>query len=897
MKKVLSGILALIIGGILSVSAFAAESAIEAVEVTVNGEEENLKDTLKDNVSDEDGMLRISADTLLKITLKLNGDDASKKDMGFITNKNLAENETLSKESVQFIDEKTTDDNGTVTIQFRPRLNQDIGIYNMRANAQGAAKFSKFYKTVADEKQPVISTLPLSDTPSGDDITATISDWTEAWQKANELFVIGEGNSKTKIEDYTIEGETDTKTLKIPATGVLAEPNKYTLKFIPIQAGSAYNPIELEVTVTEKVYSVTFDVDGVSINSFKASDITENGITLPANVSVNNGYEFKGWYKGDTQVKTITADNLASLYGTGKTLNLTAKIEPKTYNITYNLDNGKNADGNPDTYTIESNTITLLNPTRTGYTFAGWYSDENKTEKVTEIAKGSTGDKTLYAKWEEKMLAVEKSVVSSTQHDVVGGTENVIAGVNSTVQEDAEITFTVTPPVGYDVQSVKFNNTECENTEGGYKFTASGDAVKIEVTLDPIEYTINFDVNGGVGEYEPAKGTIEQPPQLPTDDPTKADHKFTGWVNEETKRPITPEILKNDFANKIPAFGESHSITAQATYVARGKYTVMYQALSVQDPTKVPGIQENIDWENNKTITISEIEPSKEGYTFAGWKVKVDENTDFESDTTYKTDGNNTYTVAEGVTKVTFVAQWTPIEYKINYELNGGKNNESNPTEYTADTETITLAEPTKAGYTFAGWYTEAEFINEAATIAKGSTGNRTFYAKWKAVTYTITLNNDETSSEISGTVENLPKLTTPVKDGYEFKGWFTAAEGGDKVDAITAENIASLDGATLYAHWEEIQTDTYKILSVDKVNSSVRVIKRTDDSAYLIAATYTKSGKLVKASIKKLTEQTGASGADISMPDAFSGEYTNVKVFMWDTLENMQPRCDALEK
>ena len=398
MKKVLSGILALIIGGILSVSAFAAESAIEAVEVTVNGEEENLKDTLKDNVSDEDGMLRISADTLLKITLKLNGDDASKKDMGFITNKNLAENETLSKESVQFIDEKTTDDNGTVTIQFRPRLNQDIGIYNMRANAQGAAKFSKFYKTVADEKQPVISTLPLSDTPSGDDITATISDWTEAWQKANELFVIGEGNSKTKIEDYTIEGETDTKTLKIPATGVLAEPNKYTLKFIPIQAGSAYNPIELEVTVTEKVYSVTFDVDGVSINSFKASDITENGITLPANVSVNNGYEFKGWYKGDTQVKTITADNLASLYGTGKTLNLTAKIEPKTYNITYNLDNGKNADGNPDTYTIESNTITLLNPTRTGYTFAGWYSDENKTEKVTEIAKGSTGDKTLYAK-------------------------------------------------------------------------------------------------------------------------------------------------------------------------------------------------------------------------------------------------------------------------------------------------------------------------------------------------------------------------------------------------------------------------------------------------------------------------------------------------------------------
>ncbi len=897
MKKVLSGILALMIAGSVSISAFAAEGNIEAVEVTVNSETENLKDTLKDNVSDEEGMLRISPDTLLRIKLKLNGDDASEKDMSFIANKNLGENETISKDIVQFIDEKTTDEEGTVTIQFRPRLNQDTGIYNMRANAQGAAMFSKFYKTVAGEKQPVLSAP--SDTPSGDDITATISDYTEAWENANELFIIGEGDSKTKIENYTIEGDTEIKTLKIPATGVLAAPGEYTLKFTPKQTGSAYNPITFKATVTEKVYSVIFDVEGVSVAPFKASDITENGITLPANVHVNNGYEFKGWYKGETKVDAITSANLESLYGEGKTLNLTAKIEPTAYTITYNLDNGENASGNPEEYTIESDTITLLTPTRLGYTFAGWYSDEDKTVKVTEIAKGSTGDKTLYAKWEEKMLAVTKSVVSSTNHDVVGGTENVIAGVNSTVQEGAEVTFTVTPPVGYDVESVTCNGTECEETENGYKLTASGETVEIAVTLAPITYTIEFDVNGGVGEFEAVYGTIEQPPTLPTDKPTKEGYHFDGWfTSAENGRPITQDIIDKNFADKISSFDENHKITAVAVYAENGKYTVIYQAPAVKDETKIPPQQVNVDWEITKEITISEIEPEKDGYIFAGWKVKVNDSADFESDTIYKRDGDNkTYTVAEGVTKVTFVAQWTAEKYTISYELNGGTNNESNPTEYTADTETITLAAPTKAGYTFAGWYTEAEFTNETGSIAKGSTGNKTFYAKWKPVTYTITLNNDGTSSEISGTVENLPKLTTPAKDGYEFRGWFTAAEGGDKVDSITAENIASLGGKTLYARWEEIQTDAYKIVSIDTVNSSVKVIKRTEDSAYLIVATYTESGKLVKASIKNISaEQTDASGIDVSMPNAFGGEYVKVRVFMWDTLESMQPRCGVFE-
>ena len=71
------------------------------------------------------------------------------------------------------------------------------------------------------------------------------------------------------------------------------------------------------------------------------------------------------------------------------------KIE--SYTITYELDGGTNAPENPASYNVETETITLKDPVKTGYTFAGWYSADNSP--VTKIPQGSTGDITLYAKW------------------------------------------------------------------------------------------------------------------------------------------------------------------------------------------------------------------------------------------------------------------------------------------------------------------------------------------------------------------------------------------------------------------------------------------------------------------------------------------------------------------
>lgn len=92
----------------------------------------------------------------------------------------------------------------------------------------------------------------------------------------------------------------------------------------------------------------------------------------------------------------------------------------------------------------------------------------------------------------------------------------------------------------------------------------------------------------------------------------------------------------------------------------------------------------------------------------------------------------NEGTLTVGTANVTVSAvKGTPIDYTITYNLDGGTA--SNPLTYTIETETFTLSNPIKAGYTFTGWSgTGLEGLdNMNVTIAKGSTGERSYTAHW----------------------------------------------------------------------------------------------------------------------------------------------------------------------
>lgn len=133
-------------------------------------------------------------------------------------------------------------------------------------------------------------------------------------------------------------------------------------------------------------YKLTWDVDGVKIESMV---LYEAPITKPDDPK-KDGYTFAGW--NPDVADTMPAEDVT----------YTATWTINQYSITYDLVGGTLAEGetNPTSYTIESENITLVNPTREGYTFEGWIGTDliEPTFEVT-IAKGSIGNRSYTATW------------------------------------------------------------------------------------------------------------------------------------------------------------------------------------------------------------------------------------------------------------------------------------------------------------------------------------------------------------------------------------------------------------------------------------------------------------------------------------------------------------------
>lgn len=187
--------------------------------------------------------------------------------------------------------------------------------------------------------------------------------------------------------------------------------------------------------------------------------------------------------------------------------------------------------------------------------------------------------------------------------------------------------------------------------------------------------------------------------------------------------------------------------------------------------------------------------PTKAGYEFAGWY--ADEACTVEAGT-----------IAEGTLgDVKVYAKWNVVTYNVKYELAGGVNAEANPATYTVEDE-IALAEPTKVGYEFAGWYADPEYTVSAATIAKGTTGDVTVYAKWTAVVYNINYDLDggvnAEGNPATFTVEDEVVLANPTKESHSFLGWVDA-EG----NAVTKIEKGTVADVTLKATWK---LDSFKI-------------------------------------------------------------------------------------
>ncbi len=152
------------------------------------------------------------------------------------------------------------------------------------------------------------------------------------------------------------------------------------------------------------------NAEGVT-GTMKNSSISFGG-KLAKNTYKRSSYTFGGWStKSDGAGGKLYANEERFMpiwerpvYGSEITLY--AQWTPVVYKITYKLNGGQNHADNILAYTIEDEAFELLEPTRKGYEFQGWYTDSKftKSKKITTLAGGKIGNKTLYAKWKATVI-------------------------------------------------------------------------------------------------------------------------------------------------------------------------------------------------------------------------------------------------------------------------------------------------------------------------------------------------------------------------------------------------------------------------------------------------------------------------------------------------------------
>ena len=297
------------------------------------------------------------------------------------------------------------------------------------------------------------------------------------------------------------------------------------------------NAVDLDDVIfkAQVVKTVTFSVSSADPTKGTVTDNSgtyNSGTSLTATAVPLDGYEFVNWTSGEEEVSkenpyvfTVTED-----------VSLTANFQATTFTISYELDGGQLAEGdtNPGEYTIESVAIELKNPTKTGYTFAGWLKDGEETPSTkATIATGTTGNLKFTAQWTINQYTIT--------FDTDGGSEvaSITAAYESTVTKPADPT-----KEGYD-----FAGWDPEFPE---TMPLNGATLKAKWT--PKQYTITFDTDGGseVASITAAYGSTLTKPA----DPTKEGYDFAGWD------PEFPETMPLNGATLKAKWTETSSIKA-----------------------------------------------------------------------------------------------------------------------------------------------------------------------------------------------------------------------------------------------------------------------------------------------------------------------------------------------
>lgn len=280
-------------------------------------------------------------------------------------------------------------------------------------------------------------------------------------------------------------------------------------------------------------------------------------------------------------------------------------------------------------------------------------------------------------------------------------------------------------------------------------------------------------------------------------DPTREGYSFEGWSVKVLPAENDADCYDADGADDaadetLLKAGDTYTITAGGVI-----FTAQWEKKTFTVKYYLP--DETGAWVEKKMDTVDSVDyatyslwtpNAEDGYEFSGWYQKP-------ADIGVKAKVEKLYMAKEWK----LYGKFTPIEYTIQYVYNDGKATSTNPTTYTVESDTITLADATGAdwGKTFLEWHDEnGQKITEIPT---GSTGDRviTAYWNWPVHLHYLDKDNNEIESATLYVSELEPGacvLPTGEKTGYDFDGWYEA-----KKDIGTASH--KLNALSIAKKWE----------------------------------------------------------------------------------------------
>ena len=398
----------------------------------------------------------------------------------------------------------------------------------------------------------------------------------------------------------------------------------------------------------------------------------------------------------------------------------------------------------------------------------------------------------------------------------------------------------------YDISNVAITSSGDETTDTnpdvetptreGYEFTGwkkstYGNNVIYTAQWQKIaKYKVRYNPNYGKFDTPVADQPYAENEDVTITDqvPTRDGYVFKGWttklrgvcdlnqqdINSNTS--CTPNFTTSQvIKGGMPGAKDGQIITLYALW-APASYNIAFDANTgsgQMNPQKAV-LNESVKL-NKNTLT-------KPGYKFTNWNTKAD-----GTGTRYNDQASvRNLATTDGAT-VTLYAQWTPVNYKIHFDANGGKGSMTDQTMTYDQAANLKANSYSKDGYTFKGWATSPNGqvvytdTAEVTNLTDQENGTFTLYAVWAGSEYQIIYNKN--AADATGTMENQPwEYDASVtlnpnqfsRPGYTFKGWSLTSTG--KVQyrdlAIVTDNFDGTSAVlrvrgdvTLYAIWERV--------------------------------------------------------------------------------------------